>query len=159
MRTWDLSTYQCLQIIVVDEILTLRASVSIPSHKRVFAVDRKFIAYDYQNTGVADQTDEGPILKAFYHPRLKVFISGCTTHLRIWDAVTGAIKCIIQHKEAEITDFCVDDRGRKVFIADHNGEISVHNTTTGTFIKKLTPHAKEVSGLLYCIGDKNLITV
>mmetsp|Transcript_100313 Transcript_100313/g.284167 ORF Transcript_100313/g.284167 Transcript_100313/m.284167 type:complete len:1154 (+) Transcript_100313:239-3700(+) len=159
MKTWDLGTFQCLQTIIVDEILTLRAFVSIPTHKRVFAVDRKFIAYDYQNTGVADQTDEGPIIKALYHPRLKVFITGCTTHLRIWDAVTGAIKCVIPHREADITDFCVDDRGRKVFIADHNGEVFVHNSETGSRIKKLIPHDKEISGLVYCTGDKNIITV
>lgn len=159
MKTWDLGTYQCLQTLMVEEILNLRAFVSIPSHKRVLAADRKFIAYDYQNTGVADQTDEGPIIKAFYNPRLKVFISGCTTHLRIWDAVTGLIKCVIPHKEAEITDFCIDDRGRKVFIADHSGAIFVHNATTGCEIKRLTPHTKEVSGLIYCTGDKNIMSV
>lgn len=159
MKTWDLGTYQCLQTLMVDEILNLRAFVSIPSHKRVLAADRKFVAYDYQNTGVADQTDEGPIIKAFYHPRLKVFVSGCTNHLRIWDAVTGQIKCVVSHKSAEITDFCLDDRGRKVFIADHSGAIYVHNATTGCEIKRLTPHTKEVSGLIYCWGDKNVITV
>jgi len=159
MKTWDLGTYQCLQTLMVEEILNLRAFVSIPSHKRVLAADRKFIAYDYQNTGVADQTDEGPIIKAFYNPRLKVFISGCTTHLRIWDAVTGLIKCVIPHKDAEITDFCIDDRGRKVFIADHSGAIYVHNATTGCEIKTLTPHTKEVSGLIYCTGDKNIMSV
>jgi len=159
MKTWDLGTYQCLQTIVIDGITKLNAFVSIPSHKRVLAADRKFIAYDYQNMGVADQTDEVPIIKAFYHPRLKVFISGCATHLRIWDAVTGSIRCVIQHREAEITDFCVDDRGRKVFIADHRGDIYVHNSATGVFIKKLPRHAKEVSGLIYCSGDRNLISV
>jgi WD40 repeat protein len=159
VRTWDLGTYQCLQAISVGGILTLRAFISVPSHKRIFCVDRKFIAYDYLNTGVPDQTDEGPIIKAFYVPRLKVFISGCTTHLRIWDAVTGTIKCVIEHPESEITDFCVDDRGRKVFIADHMGEVYVYNSTTGCQIKKLTKHEEEVSGLIYCKGDKNLITV
>jgi len=162
MKTWDLGTYQCLQTLMIDEILNLRAFVSIPGHKRVLAADRKFVAYDYQNTGVADQTDEGPIIKAFYHPRLKVFVSGCTNHLRIWDAVTGTIKCVVSHKNsknAEITDFCLDDRGRKVFIADHSGAVYVHNATTGCEIKRLTPHAKEVSGLIYCTGDKNVITV
>lgn len=159
MKTWDLGTYQCLQTLMVEEVLNLRAFVSIPSHKRVLAADRKFVAYDYQNTGVADQTDEGPIIKAFYHPRLKVFISGCTTHLRIWDAISGSIKCVIPHKSAEITDFCVDDRGRKLFIADHSGSIVVHNATTGCEIKRLTHHAKEASGLIYCQGDKNVISV
>lgn len=177
MKTWDLasSSYQCLQTISVDELLTLRAFISVPLHKRVYAVDRKFVAYDYQNTGVADQTDEEPIIKAIYHERLKVFITGCATHLRIWDAVTGAIKCVIPHKDsentdfslddhgndAEITDFCLDDRGRKVFIADHSGRIFVHSSTTGCLIKELTPHQKEkeVAGIIYCDGDRNVITV
>merc|ERR1712061_358995 len=139
--------------------MTLRAFVSIPLHKRVIACDRKFIAYDYENTGVADQTDEAPIIKVLYMPRMKVFVSGCATHIRIWDAVSGGIKCVIEHKESEITDFVLDDRGRKVFIADHDGEIHAYNVTTGCFIKKLTRHSKEVCGLIYCAGDKNIISV
>jgi WD40 repeat protein len=69
------------------------------------------------------------------------------------------MKCMIQHREADITDFCLDDRGRKVFLADHNGDIFVHNSETGTIIKKLTKHGREVSGMIYCPGDKNVITV
>lgn len=157
LKTWDLGTYQCLQTIAVNQVMTLRAFVSVTPHKRVLAADRKFIAYDYQSTGVADQTDEAPIIKAFYHPRLKVFITGCTTHLRIWDAVTGAIKCVIPHPE--LTDFCVDDRGRKVFVADHSGQIVVYNSTTGCEIKRLTPHSTEVSRLIFCKGDQNVISV
>lgn len=159
VKTWDLGTYQCLQTIVVSGVLKLRAFLSIPGYKRILCVDRKFVAHDYLNTGVADQTDEHPIIKSIYIPRLKVFISGCTSHLRIWDAVTGAIKCVIEHPESEITDFCVDDRGRKVFIANHDGEIKVYNSTTGCEIKKLTKHEQEISGMIYCRGDKNLMTV
>merc|ERR1712232_759481 len=98
--------------------------------------------------------------------RMKVFITGCAAHIRIWDAVSGGIKCVIEHKagckkedKAEITDFVLDDRGRKVFIADHDGEIHAYNVTTGTFIKKLTKHSKEVCGLIYCAGDQNIISV
>jgi len=180
MRTWDLGTFQCIQVIEilsraqVEEGRGLRAFVSVPSQRQVLAVDRKFIAYEYQNTGKADQTDEAPILKAFYHPRLKVFVTGCATHVRIWDAVTGAIKCEIAQLEADsienfsldergrgadIVDFCLDDRGRKIFVADSRGNVSVHSSETGCFIKRLTPHRKEISGMVYCPGDKNLITV
>eukprot|EP00929_Paragymnodinium_shiwhaense_P070370 TRINITY_DN35643_c0_g1_i3.p1 TRINITY_DN35643_c0_g1~~TRINITY_DN35643_c0_g1_i3.p1 ORF type:complete len:1014 (-),score=163.95 TRINITY_DN35643_c0_g1_i3:88-3000(-) len=159
MRTWDLGTYQCLQSIYVEEIVCLRAFISIPSHKRVMAADREFVAYDYQNTGVADQTDESPIIKAFYNPRRKVFLSGTSTHIRVWDAITGAIKRIIVHRDSEITDFCIDDRAQKVFIADNSGSIHVYNITTGCIIKKLTSHSSEVSGMLYCSGDKTVVTV
>lgn len=159
VRTWDLGTYQCLQTITVGGILTLRALVSVPMHKRIICIDRKLVAYDYLNTGIADQTDESPIIKAFYISRLKVFVSGCSSHVRIWDAVTGAIKCCICHKDSEITDFCIDDRGRKIFVADHSGQIHAYNATTGCPIKKLTSHDEEVSGMIYCPGDKNIITV
>eukprot|EP00928_Gymnodinium_smaydae_P028620 TRINITY_DN21784_c0_g2_i1.p1 TRINITY_DN21784_c0_g2~~TRINITY_DN21784_c0_g2_i1.p1 ORF type:complete len:941 (-),score=156.39 TRINITY_DN21784_c0_g2_i1:90-2621(-) len=161
MKTWDLSAYQCLQTIVVDQLMTLRAFVSVPLHRRVFVVDRDFMAYDYQNTGPgeSDQTDDQPIFKALYFSRVQIFVTGCATHIRIWDAITGAIKCIVPHTESEITDFCVDDRGRKLFIADHNGDTFVHNVSTGCFIKKLTKHSKEVAGLIYCDGDTNVISV
>jgi len=79
--------------------------------------------------------------------------------VKIWDAVTGAIKVVITHKDAEITDFCFDDRGRKLFVSDHLGKIHVYHSSTGCLVKKLTSHNKEVSGMIYCQGDKNIITV
>lgn len=159
VKTWDLGTYQMIQSFVVDEIGILRAFVSIPSSKRVIAVDREFVAFDYQNTGIADQTEEEPLIKVFYNERLKVFVSGTINVVKIWDAVTGAIKVVITHKDAEITDFCFDDRGRKLFVSDHLGKIHVYHSSTGCLVKKLTSHNKEVSGMIYCQGDKNIITV
>eukprot|EP00435_Cladocopium_sp_Y103_P029384 s482_g7.t1 len=159
VKTWDLGTYQMIQSFVVDEITILRAFVSIPSSKRVIAVDREFVAFDYQNTGIADQTEEEPLIKVFYNERLKVFVSGTINVVKIWDAVTGAIKVVITHKDAEITDFCFDDRGRKLFVSDHLGKIHVYHSSTGCLVKKLTSHNKEVSGMIYCQGDKNIITV
>jgi len=159
VKTWDLGTYQMIQSFVVDEITILRAFVSIPSSKRVIAVDREFVAFDYQNTGIADQTEEEPLIKVFYNERLKVFVSGTINAVKIWDAVTGAIKVVITHKDAEITDFCFDDRGRKLFVSDHLGKIHVYHSSTGCLVKRLTSHTKEVSGMIYCQGDKNIITV
>merc|ERR1719410_3160606 len=80
VKTWDGRTWQMLESLSIGEISKMRAFISIPMHKRIFCVEGKFIAYDYLNTGASDQTDELPIIKAFYIPRLKVFISGCTTH-------------------------------------------------------------------------------
>lgn len=161
IKIWDLHNYECLQKLELDAVNALRAFVSIPSHKRILAAERRFFAFDYQNTGAADRTDEAPIIKAVYHHRLQIFVSGCKSHVRVWDAVTGSIKCVIQHREpdVDITDFCVDDRGRKIIIADHNGNLLVHNSSTGCYIKKLTKHKKEVSGVIYCWGDRNVITV
>lgn len=159
VKTWDLGTYQCLQSLNAFGIVRLRIFLSVPAHKRIICGDRNFSALDYLNTGIADQTDEEPVIKAIYVPRLNVFISACASHLRIWDAVTGVIKCVIEHKDTEITDFCVDDRGRKVFVADHQGQMRVYNTSTGCEIKKLTRHDQEVSGIIYCVGDKNVLSV
>lgn len=159
IKTWDLGTYQCLQTLFVDQVLTLRALISTPSHKRIFAVDRTFIAYDYENTGKPDQTEEDPLIKAFYHPKMRVFVTGTVNHVKVWDAATGGIRVIITHSETEITDFCFDDRGRKIFVSDNRGDTYVYHSSTGCQVKKLTPHSKEVSGMIYCPGDKNIITV
>mmetsp|Transcript_58012 Transcript_58012/g.111881 ORF Transcript_58012/g.111881 Transcript_58012/m.111881 type:complete len:1193 (+) Transcript_58012:138-3716(+) len=162
MKTWDLasSSYQCLQTIVVGDGSALRGVLSVPMHKRIIVVGRSFVAYDYQNAGgSASQTDDQPIIKAVYHPRIRVFVTACATHLRIWDAVTGAMTRTICNRGSDITDFCLDDRGRKVFIADHSGRISVHSIATACLIKELTPHDGEVSGVIYCDGDRNVLTV
>eukprot|EP00439_Symbiodinium_sp_Y106_P057704 s1575_g8.t1 len=157
VKTWDLGTYQMIQSFYVDEVTILRAFVSIPSYKRVIVVEREFIAFDYENTGIPDQTEEEPLIKVFYNERLKVFVSGTISVVKIWDAVTGAIQVVIPHKDAEITDFCFDDRGRKLFVSDHLGDIHVYHSSTGCCVKKLTSHAKEVSGMIYCPGDKSLV--
>jgi len=159
VKTWDLGTYQCLQTLPVVGCIRLRAFVSVPGHKRVWCAERRFQALEYLNTGVADQTDETPIIKALYIPRLYIFLSGSCSHVRIWDAFTGGIKCTINHKDSDITDFCVDDRGRKVFVADHAGRVTVYNSTTGSKVKELTKHAAEISGIEYCRGDQNVITI
>lgn len=115
--------------------------------------------YDYLHCGVGDQTDEHPILKVIYNDILKLFLTATGTHVRIWDAVTGSKKCDVEHKNnAEVTNFVTDHRGRKVFIGDHAGQIWAYNTTTGCLIKKLSPHFGEVTGLVYDMKHRNLLS-
>ena len=40
IKTWDMSTYQCLQTIVVNELTLLRCFVSIPLHNRLLVARR-----------------------------------------------------------------------------------------------------------------------
>jgi len=159
LKMWDLFCYVCLQTFVVDDCTNIRCIVSVPNRKRVVVCNRKLILYDYQHSGEGDQTDEHPILKVIYNDILKLFLTATEYHIRIWDAVTGGMKCVIQHKsKSEITDFVIDHRGGKVFIGDHDGEIWAYNTTTGCLIKKLSPHNGEVTGMVYCLKYRNLIS-
>ncbi|CEL95412.1 unnamed protein product [Vitrella brassicaformis CCMP3155] len=160
IKTWDLTNYSCLQTIFVDEMPQLRSVAAVLKHKRIVCAGRKLLAFDFERTGVPEESDDHPLIKALYNAKLRIFMTAGGNHVRIWDASTGELKHSIQHKGGhEITDFCIDDRGRKLFVSDHAGNIAVYNASTGYYLRTLTKHRAEVSGLVYCPGDRCLLSV
>jgi len=160
MKAWDLGNYTCLQTLVIPDVGGyVRGMVAIHHKSKVLVCGHSLIVYDYLHFGAGDQTDEYPILKVIYNDILKLFLTATGAHVRIWDAVTGGMKCDVEHKNnAEVTQFVTDHRGRKVFIGDHDGQIWAYNTTTGCLIKKLTAHVGEITGLIYDMKHRNLIS-
>merc|ERR1712136_684944 len=50
LKTWDLGTYQLIQSIIVDGLLSLRVFVSVPTHKRIFVGDHDGEIWVYNST-------------------------------------------------------------------------------------------------------------
>ncbi|ESS28913.1 WD domain, G-beta repeat-containing protein [Toxoplasma gondii GAB2-2007-GAL-DOM2] len=116
-------------------------------------------------TGGGPDTSGAPVLaKAVTHLVVRVLVTAAGRHLRVWDLCTGALVSSIEHvcEEADhcISDICMDEKGRKVFVADQQGCICAYSVCTGQLLQRFTSHRSEVSQLLYVGGeDRNLISV
>lgn len=76
----------------------------------------------------------------------------------MWDAVSGyLLRTYSEVMEDRITAACLDDLKRKVFVGDSKGKIKVYNFSSGAFLRELTEHTAEISGL-YFSADKMLIS-
>ncbi|PHJ23472.1 wd g-beta repeat-containing protein [Cystoisospora suis] len=115
--------------------------------------------------GVSIGGETEPLLvKAVAHLVVRVLVTAGGRHLRVWDLCTGALVSSIEHvcKGAEhaISDICLDEKGRKVFVADQSGCICAYSVCTGQLMQRFSSHGAEVSQILYAEGgDRNLISV
>ena len=67
-----------------------------------------------------------------------------------WDAASGRlVQRLADVTPTPITALCLDERERKLLVADHSGVILVLNYDNGALMKRLQPHRGEVSALLY----------
>ena len=67
-----------------------------------------------------------------------------------WDAESGKLLNRLDNvTPTPITAMCLDDRERKLLLADHSGTILVLNYDNGALMKRLSAHKGEVSALLY----------
>ncbi|KEP60072.1 UNVERIFIED_CONTAM: WD domain, G-beta repeat-containing protein [Hammondia hammondi] len=116
-------------------------------------------------TGGGPDISGAPVLaKAVTHLVVRVLVTAAGKDLRVWDLCTGALVSSIEHvcEEADhcISDICMDEKGRKVFVADQQGCICAYSVCTGQLLQRFTSHRSEVSQLLYVGGeDRNLISV
>ena len=67
-----------------------------------------------------------------------------------WDAESGKLLNRLDNvTPTPITAMCLDDRERKLLLADHSGSILVLNYDNGALMKRLSAHQGEVSALMY----------
>ena len=68
----------------------------------------------------------------------------------MWDASTGQLaRRYDDVTPTPITAICLDDRERKLLVADHAGNILVLNYQSGAIMKKMVRHHGQISSLLY----------
>ncbi|CBZ55688.1 putative WD-repeat protein [Neospora caninum Liverpool] len=113
--------------------------------------------------GSPESSAEPLLAKAVAHLVVRVLVTAAGKHLRVWDLCTGALVSSIEHVcqgDHCISDICMDEKGRKVFVADQQGCICAYSVCTGQLLQRFSSHRSEVSQLLYVGGeDKNLISV
>ncbi|KAE9018775.1 hypothetical protein PF010_g5835 [Phytophthora fragariae] len=79
--------------------------------------------------------------------------------VRVWDAASGAmLRTYRDLVGADITQVDLDSRQRKLIVGAQNGELAVVNYLNGAVLARWTPHAQQVSALLYCKEDHTVLT-
>jgi WD40 repeat protein/Ca2+-binding EF-hand superfamily protein len=79
--------------------------------------------------------------------------------IRVWDAASGAmLRSYRDLVGADITCVDLDSRERKLVVGAQNGELAVVNYLNGAVLARWTPHAQQVSALLYCKEDHTVLT-
>lgn len=97
-----------------------------------------------------------------------IYVAFCTVFNRIimvthkyiihWNALSGNKLCTYPTRGGITTAACMDDRERKLFLGDANGDIFAVNLEAGTLMKRFDPHDGEISSLCYCATMKTLIS-
>lgn len=95
-------------------------------------------------------TDPNPLAGGLYNRAARSFVTAAGRDVLTWDAESGKL---LNHLDnvtpTPITAMCLDDRERKLLLADHSGTILVLNYDNGALMKRLSAHKGEVSALMY----------
>jgi len=104
----------------------------------------------------AGLTDTQPLVSGLYNAESRSFVTAAGSSVLIWDALSGRLlRKYTDVMPTPITAMCLDDRERKLILADHKGKMVVLNYSNGALMKPMQPHAAEVSALLYISeGDR-----
>ena len=95
-------------------------------------------------------TDPHPLAGGLYNRAARSFVTAAGRDVLTWDAESGKLTNRLANvTPTPITAMCLDDRERKLLLADTSGNILVLNYANGTLMKRLTAHKGEVSALLY----------
>ncbi len=90
-------------------------------------------------------------MAALYNETLDSFITAAGCGVRVWDPSTGTpMKTFSNITDSPIISMCFDDRQRKFFLGDSNGNVTCHNYINGVLMKDFESHGDEVTQLLYC---------
>lgn len=101
------------------------------------------IFFDYDEPKHEFLTDEKMCLKIIYNEVLFAFITLHPDNVKVWDARNG--ETLSAHRdlsEGELTCCCLDDRERKLFLGDTNGNIISINVRNGARLREFKSHEK-----------------
>eukprot|EP00281_Chroomonas_sp_CCMP1168_P016732 CAMPEP_0206215802 /NCGR_PEP_ID=MMETSP0047_2-20121206/2388_1 /ASSEMBLY_ACC=CAM_ASM_000192 /TAXON_ID=195065 /ORGANISM="Chroomonas mesostigmatica_cf, Strain CCMP1168" /LENGTH=801 /DNA_ID=CAMNT_0053638119 /DNA_START=93 /DNA_END=2495 /DNA_ORIENTATION=+ len=160
-KVWDLRSLECIQTFSCDpQICTagIRAYVNLAHKNVVIAVSpRRFEEFEFSYSNTPELTDDQEVVCAFYNETLDSFVTAAGGHLRVWESSTGALQKTFTIG-TPIVCMCFDDRQRKFFIGDANGDVNCYNYLNGVLMKEFEAHSAEVSQITYCDEDKCLLT-
>jgi hypothetical protein len=122
----------------------------IPQHHQIVSAARRLSTFQGPEQPDPNLTDTQPITCGLYNAKALSFCTASGTTVIIWDAATGVLmRRYTDVTPTPITAICLDDRQRKLLVADHAGHIVVLNYQNGAVMKSMQSHASEVSAMLY----------
>jgi WD40 repeat protein len=142
VKIWDSRTMLCQQTFNSPTQEVNSFCVTYPT-KRIVLGAKNMIFFDYDEPKHEFLTDEKMCLKIIYNEVLFAFITLHPDNVKVWDARNG--ETIAAHRdltEGELTCCCLDDRERKLFLGDTNGNIISINVRNGARLREFKSHEK-----------------
>jgi len=94
-------------------------------------------------------TDLSPATDVMFNKEFFVFITVHATGVKMWDSNSGTLISVMRNLcKNEITRGVMDNRHRKIFLADIKGKIASFNLNNGSKMKKFSRHTSHVSDMI-----------
>ena len=151
---WDSRSLTCSQKLQVNvppgTELQSPSMALVPRHHMIVTAARRLSSFRGPEEPDAFLTDADPIACGLYNNQAQSFCTASGTSVMMWDASTGQLaRRYDDVTPTPITAICLDDRERKLLVADHAGNILVLNYQSGAIMKKMVRHHGQISSLLY----------
>ncbi|KAL9658761.1 hypothetical protein ABK040_005916 [Willaertia magna] len=174
VKIWDIRTHKCAQTISTElnflksdnqkkldtNKFYLNSFTYIPNRKQIVTASRNIKVYEYERTDNPKGADDIPVISSLYNPKNYHFVTCSAQSVKLWDGLSGAVFKAYKNLStySDISTVCLDDRGRKIIIGNHIGEVLIFNFANGNFIKKFKIVDTEITSLVYCDdGSKCII--
>eukprot|EP00002_Diphylleia_rotans_P033201 TRINITY_DN7034_c0_g1_i2.p1 TRINITY_DN7034_c0_g1~~TRINITY_DN7034_c0_g1_i2.p1 ORF type:complete len:747 (+),score=130.92 TRINITY_DN7034_c0_g1_i2:56-2296(+) len=162
VKVWDIRTGNCVQTFADPSGTGNGKMTSLtycPPLQRVIGSSNKLFMFEYSQADDPHQTDAHPIRQSIYNPLYKSIITSAGKDFKVWDARSGnLVHRAVDAMPAEITSICLDDRKRKLIVGDHQGHLKVFSFINAGFLRNLTSHNAEISGLCYCTEPRGVFS-
>ena len=157
-KIWDVRTFNCIQTFksAVGELKCFE--VTYPE-KRIIAGGKKLYQYTYEEPKDINKVGEEPCFKCLYNTQYNCFVTAHASCIKIWDAVNGCVTGVLRDLcDGEITSIQFDNKERRMFLGDSQGNIGAYKVQNGARIKEYISHKDEINMLEFWDDYKFLIS-
>jgi WD40 repeat protein len=161
-KVWDSRTMSLVQTFSIPTNNNKKANcfcVTSVSKKRIIIGSDQLFYYDYEESREGNLADSKSCLNILYNEVFNQFVSAHIDSIKVWDASTGTLKKVFRGiSDNEISCISFDQRKRKLFIGDVEGEVRLINILNGVEMKRFTSHKDYISSMSYYMEGKRFIS-
>eukprot|EP00698_Gefionella_okellyi_P018731 TRINITY_DN5651_c0_g1_i1.p1 TRINITY_DN5651_c0_g1~~TRINITY_DN5651_c0_g1_i1.p1 ORF type:complete len:1307 (+),score=320.74 TRINITY_DN5651_c0_g1_i1:241-4161(+) len=146
-KVWDLRRFSCLQTFQAEVPFELNCFCvcALPCMVIAGGQDQRVHFFDTELLADPTASDENMVISACFNAVHRTFVTAAGHGVKIWNARTGElIKRFANLMPSDVTAFCLDGSGRKMCLADHEGNLKVCNSITGGVLSTLPKHDGEI---------------
>ena len=160
VRFWDVRSQTVLQVLKVNGTARLSCMEVVPSLKRVIVCrEKKIFFLDYSSDTNWSLTDELPCFKALYNDLAHSILTCHALSLKVWNAASGKLeKSYPNPTRYEYTAVCLNDRKRRVYVGNSEGQVSVISYEHGKLLTSLVSHKTAVTCIIFLQSNAQIVT-
>lgn len=164
IKVWDNRTMSLVQTLSTPSSNTKKANcicVTSLSRKRIIVGSDQIYFYDYEESREGNLADSKSCISILFNEVFNQFVSAHIDSVKIWDASKGSlVKVFRSISQYELTFIKFDQRKRKLFIGDVDGNLKLINILNGVEMKYFSKHKDYISSMAYfsCEKDKRFIS-